>query len=273
MEFTFGIITDGSVDGRLNQIIDSIEANSIPTYEIIIVGNSGVQRERTRVIPFDDSQTPACWITRKKNIIIDQASYENLVLLHDYVAFDPDWYAGFLQFGEDYDWCVNRIVNQNGTRYRDLTLFPYAYTVNQTTIGNVGKFGAYFTHHCLLPYTFQSTPAFNQYMYVSGTYYVIKRTLARENPLNEWLMACEGEDVELAARLHAKGVLIKCNPWSTVRFLKPKDAMYWEKPIDAKHLQILITKSAETPLTQFTFGPPRNRMKMVLRNETANHAR
>ena len=39
MEFTFGIITSGAEDDSINQIIDSIEKQNIPTYEIIIVGN------------------------------------------------------------------------------------------------------------------------------------------------------------------------------------------------------------------------------------------
>jgi len=249
MEFTFGIITDGSVDARLNQIIDSIEANHIPTYEIIIVGNSGVCRERTRVIPFDDSQKPACWITRKKNIIVAEAAYENVVLLHDYIALDADWYDGFLRFGDNYDWCVSPIVNQNGTRYRDFTLFPnpHSYRLGNIIIGMVIELDPYFLSHSLLPYTFQSTPSVNQYLYISGSYFIIKRTLARENPLNEELLACQGEDLDLTARLHAKGILIKCNPYSGVRFLKQKEPMFWEQPIDEEHLAILVEKSLSNP--------------------------
>lgn len=243
MEFTFGIITDGSVDARLNQIIDSIEANRIPTYEIIIVGNSGVCRERTRVIPFDESQQPACWITRKKNIIVAEAAYENVVLLHDYIAFDADWYDGFLQFGGNYDWCVSPIVNQDGTRFRDFTLFGHSYRTSQTTIGNVGELDPYFLNHCLLPYTFQSTPAINKYLYISGSYYIIKRTVALETPLNEALLAFQGEDLDLTARLHEKGILIKCNPYSGVRFLKQKEQVYWEQPMDEEHAAMLVQLS------------------------------
>jgi hypothetical protein len=243
MEFTFGIITDGNVDDRLHQIIDSIEANCVPTYEIIVVGNSGVCRDRTRVIPFDDSQKPGCWITRKKNIIVDEAAYENVVLLHDYIALDTDWYNGFVRFGENYDWCVSPIVNQDGSRFRDFTLFGYTYRFGETTIGNVEELDPYFLSHCLLPYTFRSTPAINQYLYISGSYYIIKRTLARENPLNEKLLACQGEDLDLTSRLHQKGILIKCNPYSRVRFLKQKEPTDWEHPIDEEHLAILVEKS------------------------------
>ena len=54
MEFTFGIITSGAEDDSINQIIDSIEKQNIPTYEIIIVGNSKVSRNKTRIVQFND---------------------------------------------------------------------------------------------------------------------------------------------------------------------------------------------------------------------------
>ena len=248
--FTFGIITDGTVDSRINTIIDSIEANAIPTYEIIVVGNSGVQRRRTRVIPFDETQRRGCWITRKKNVIIEQAQYEHVVFLHDYICLDREWYAGFVRFlsesgditpsGGVYDWCVSPIENMDGSRYRDYTLFPHKYNRDYDFyIGNAGEIDPYFEHHCLLPYTFANTPEMNRYMYISGSYFIMRRDVARENPLDETLLAFQGEDAELSSRLHQKGILIKCNPYSTVRFLKQKDPVYWEGPIDAEHLERL----------------------------------
>ena len=40
MDFTFGIITDGKNDEFIRLIIQSIENNHIPVYEVIIVGNT-----------------------------------------------------------------------------------------------------------------------------------------------------------------------------------------------------------------------------------------
>lgn len=42
MDFSIGIITDGSADNRISKIIQSIINQNIPNYEIIIVGNSSV---------------------------------------------------------------------------------------------------------------------------------------------------------------------------------------------------------------------------------------
>ena len=68
MNFTFGIITGGGNDGFINDIIDSIEVESIPNYEVIVVGPTLVNRKNTTIIEFDETIKRA-WITRKKNII------------------------------------------------------------------------------------------------------------------------------------------------------------------------------------------------------------
>ena len=84
MDFTFGIITSGEYDNFIIQIIESILNNNIPNYEIIIVGNTKLKEtDKLKILYFDETIRTS-WITRKKNIIIWNAKYENIVLLHDY---------------------------------------------------------------------------------------------------------------------------------------------------------------------------------------------
>ena len=78
MDFSYGSITNGDNDNYINQIIDSIEIQNIPKYEIIIVGNTTVSRINTTIVPFDES-VKSMWITKKKNLITLNAKYENLV--------------------------------------------------------------------------------------------------------------------------------------------------------------------------------------------------
>ena len=122
MEFTFGIITDGINDHFINQTIQSIYNNNIEIYEIIIVGNSNiVQNDKIKVIPFDENIKKS-WITKKKNIIAENAKFENIVIMHDYIILENDWYSGFIKWGNNFDICVNRIKNNDGTRYRDYVI-------------------------------------------------------------------------------------------------------------------------------------------------------
>jgi len=236
MDFTFGIITDGNNDHFINEIIKSIENNNIPNYEIIIVGNTKIEKnDKIQIISFDESIKDK-WITRKKNIIAENATFENIVLLHDYVKLEEDWYEGFLKFGNDFEWCINKIKTIDGRRFRDYTLFPYRHIYNYSS-GNIKE---YFSNHCLLPYDFINNIKINKYMYISGSYYVIKKEIALKYPLNESLLWGQGEDIELSRNLHIQGIIIKCNPFSTVFFLKIKESKHWEIEINQKELNYLI---------------------------------
>jgi len=203
MDFSFGIITAGSAN--LEQIVQSIKNQNIPNYEIIIIGEACVKGDYIRVIPFDESVRPA-WITRKKNIIAQEAKYENIVLLHDYVELCPGWYEGFLKFGNDFKICVNKITNLSGKRFRDFCLFKEFLP----------------THTTLLPYSAKLSPRLSKLAYISGTYYVVKRNVALSHPLDERLVWNQGEDVLFSQSLSKHGILFECNPFSTVTLLKEK---------------------------------------------------
>ena len=55
MNFTFGIITSGNSEDNINLIIDTIESQHIQFYEIIIVGQVLLNRNLTKIIPFDEN--------------------------------------------------------------------------------------------------------------------------------------------------------------------------------------------------------------------------
>lgn len=217
--WTFGIITEGAQDARIQKILTSIHRQNFAKwggrYEVIIVGNSGIgelQGSRSQpgnlpfdavcavdfsrsVIPFDESQKRG-WITRKKNIIAEQAKFPNLCLMHDYVELLPGWYEGFLRFGPHWDVCMNEVQNLDGTRFRD-----------------------WLEENHFLDYTDRSRV--HSTMYVSGTYYCIKAEYARKHPLNENLCWGQAEDVEWCNRIRPTWNY-RFNPQSPVRCLKQK---------------------------------------------------
>jgi hypothetical protein len=237
MEFTFGIITNGNNDVLIEKIIISIENNKIPVYEIIIVGNTKIPCSKfVKIFNFDENVKDG-WITRKKNIISKNAEYENIVYLHDYIELKSDWYEGFLKFGDNFEFCINKIINIRGVRFRDYSLFPYK--VDFLNINySPGDIHPYFNDNCLLPYDFVNSIKTNKYMYISGSYYVVKRKIANAFLLDENLVWGKGEDVEYSKRLHDHGVIIQCNPFSTVQLLKFKDSMHWENEINTQMLHL-----------------------------------
>ena len=79
---SFVIVTSGNNDDSINQIIDTIEHNNIPEYEVILVGGltSTIKRNNTIHIPFDESMMPTVWLTRKKNTGVFSSRYEVCVI-------------------------------------------------------------------------------------------------------------------------------------------------------------------------------------------------
>lgn len=196
MDWTFGIITDGHSDSRISTIIKSIAKEDIPNYEIIIVGNSKITSKNTTVIPFDES-IKSKWITKKKNIIPQHAKFNNLCMMHDYIKLMPSWYMNFVNFGDNWDVCMNRIENVDGVRFRDWV-----------QLGTIK----------LLPYTDHSL---TNTMYVSGAYFCVKTQYMRDHPFDESKSWGEGEDVEWSCNLRDTWVY-KCNSKSVVKLIKEK---------------------------------------------------
>ena len=216
MEFTFGIITGGNLDTR---VINSIYHQNIPEdkFEIIVVGGDYIpEYPDVKHIEFDESQRPL-WITRKKNMITKNAKFENIVFLHDYYFLWRSWYEGFLKFGNDWDVCMNKIQNLDGSRFRDwIICYDREFENRDFSLSEVrrGKPTRY-----LPSYDYKKT----KNMYVSGGYWVAKKYVMEKEPLNENLMWEQGEDYEWSERVLWSGNYnYKMNTHSTVQTLKDK---------------------------------------------------
>jgi hypothetical protein len=216
--FTFGIVTGGGAEamGRVHAMIDSIERERIPEYEVVVVGGEAVSRSRTRHVPFDESQKPK-WITRKKNIVTESASYENVVYMHDYLALEPGWYEGWLRFGDGFKACMNRILNADGTRFRDWCLAP------DETARPARKRAGMLTKQNILPYCEGSL---SKFMYFSGSYWVAKRAVMREFPLDERLCWGEREDVVWSHQFRNK-YDFSMNQMPAVRVFGKQKESFW----------------------------------------------
>ena len=82
MKFTFGIITYND-EARTLLAIKSILRENIPDCQIIVVGGENLyNNDNITHIPFDESIKEG-WITKKKNIITENAKYDNIVYMHD----------------------------------------------------------------------------------------------------------------------------------------------------------------------------------------------
>lgn len=212
MKISFCITTtyDEEALKRLPQIYDTIRELNIPddSREIIVIGGRHMENETdVRHIYFDDNQRPGQWLTRKKNILAQEAKFDILVQMHDYFLFHPDWYKNFLEFGDNWDLCSNRMEYFTGERHTaDWTLDA------PSTYGPIPYGPEY------MPIDYNDwTKTRGQYQ--TGGYMLVKRKFILDHPWDEELWGVGGEDREWSRKIRDFAVW-KCNGKSIVRHNK-----------------------------------------------------
>lgn len=234
MKYTFGIITTGN-KSMIHKAILSIYSQNIPEFEILIVGGPSEWGEfaghdwcengTVRHIQFNESIKNS-WITKKKNIITNNAKYDNIVYMHDYICLMPGWYDGFQAIGHKFDICMTKMLRPNGSRYRDWSLL-------YMSVDGLGVK----RHHYLLPY---DVTDLSKFMYISGAYWVAKKHVMTDFPLNESLGWGQGEDCEWSQRIKIKHEFTM-NALSSVILQKDKDPIFHDAlPCDIDLLRKLL---------------------------------
>lgn len=194
--WSFGIVSDGRKNDRILNIIHQIKNFNIPVYEILICGPSPSSSLPEYVKVLDDSdlyndvRTP---ISKKKNRIIQQARYNNLVIIHDRISFHDQWYSKMIEHGNYFDQMCMRILDESSRLRRiqdwmeifhDITLFEHSSAKEMS-------------------YT-----DWSKHIYVNGGALIIKKHIIEEVLLNPNLHWGEMEDVDLSERLYSHGSLL-----------------------------------------------------------------
>jgi glycosyltransferase involved in cell wall biosynthesis len=190
--WTFGMLTTGSRLENVERFIDSIEQHCHEPYEILIVSPVGLdaleERGGVRVIRFTEHDDLG-WITKKKNLICEQATYSDILVCHDRYWLDEDFAQQFADWGFAYGLAALRVRLPDGSRALD-----WAVVSSQNRVWSEGG---------LLDYR-----AYSQYVYNPGGATVIRKAYWREFPWNENLFWNEHEDVELCRRIQRAGGII-----------------------------------------------------------------
>lgn len=187
--FSFCIITAGTRPDLLNLVIKSIRVQNIPNYEIIVVGQYHPE-PGIIYVPAKEAAVSGA-LSQMRNLGVDKAKYDHIVILDDDIILTTNWYQAFLNFGDNFDILTSRILLPDGTRYWD----------HATIDGPRG--------HRLLRGDEQD----EQYVYMSGgTAWIMKGYVAQSVRWNETLMFNEKEDVDFARKCQAENFRILHNP-------------------------------------------------------------
>lgn len=202
--WSFGIVSNGKDNESVLNIISQIINFDIPEYEILICGPepSNDLPERVRILDetmcYTDLRIP---ISRKKNLIIDNAIYDNLVILHDRILFPENWYEKMKDYGNYYDMLCTPILNIANQNRRMLDWIRHVDTFYKPNIISRLLFN-------------NTTLYYNEWskdIFVNGGFFQIKRLYAQNNPLNTNLNWGEKEDVDFSIRQYYDGILMSFN--------------------------------------------------------------
>lgn len=195
-KWSFGIITNGQKNDWVEKQIKSIKEQKIPNFEIIVCGTYFNRKEKNfKYIPFSEKDNLG-WITKKKNLICENARYENLCIIHDRIIFEKNWFKGIKKYGNFFEILSCIIKNEEGDRCGD-------WITSGNYLGKFSKIG-------MLDYKDNQ-----RFGYLDGAAYIFKKNVWKKIRWNENLFWNQGEDIDLSQRLYQNGFVMRFNPFSS----------------------------------------------------------
>ncbi len=198
--WSFAILTTGKRKENVVRFLESIRVaheyyEKKNDVEIIICGPKDKMYEEYDVNYLDISgfrDDYLAEISKKKNIIAEVASNENLLITHDRYVLPKDFFVGFSKYGYDFGFLTVRQSYVNGDEYPSYCRLDQCLLWGQPTrVDNYNK--VYDTS------------------YLNGGLLIFKTKLLRSITFNKLLMWNQMEDVELAKEYISRSVLPRVN--------------------------------------------------------------
>lgn len=237
-KWSFGTISGGTTDNEIDRGVDSILELKIPHFEVIICGFYGgkyskKKHPQVKIIPFDHVLP---WITKKKNIICENAKYENLVIFHDKFSFEKNWYEGMKKYGNYFEILGCVIRDPEGRRAQDwetygIPLKPFSKLAFSGAGGRLEE------------------RDWDKNINIAG-FAILKKTVWRECPWDERLLLFQTEDLKISGDFYEAGFVPRFNPYSNARASKSGYGAYQLKyKFNKKKLGRATSPSLKTLIT------------------------
>lgn len=205
-KWSFGFITKGDKDEFIESQIKRILKFSLESYEIIICGiyKHTITNSHVKYIPFTEKDDKG-WITKKKNLICQAATYENLVILHDRYIIPLDFVEKMEAWGNNFDLLGARQIyhpsqlDRTPIRCQDWMTYsrPLEAEKEDRSCDNIGLL---------------EPQDWDKWCYITGGVYIVKRSLMLKVPQDEDLFWNEVEDIKFCHDFTKAGYLVRFNP-------------------------------------------------------------
>ncbi|WP_174851140.1 hypothetical protein [Yersinia artesiana] len=217
----------------LNKCVSRILELKINKFEIILCGQPHEDfkyLDKVRVVGADIPVAPV-HITRKKNVLAQEAKYGNLCILHDRVYLPLNFMNAMERYGDFYAF----IGFQSYYFVDRFNLIPRRYSDFGTIVSGINK------NFDLSTITKPNLQLFDEmqyvcqhpkrasfgYDYLTGSLYICKRSLWLNTPQNENLFWQEYEDIEHAVRASSNGIPSSINPHTITQSMNSRMALHY----------------------------------------------
>lgn len=225
--WTFGIPVGPEDATVLNAVVKRILEIDIPNKEIILCGTPGknfAYFDQVRIVG-EDITAPPVQICKKKNRLAQEATYNNLVILHDRVFLPKHFGEMVRRFGPRYPLMTlqsmffdNR-VSMHPRRYSDYFLLKAEISkglqgLHKSSNESVSIATSLHSEIEMTGFCIANPMRFNKDMsYPSGSLYVCRKDVWNAFSLDDSLSWLEFEDVEHGIRLCKAGIPTRVNPF------------------------------------------------------------
>jgi hypothetical protein len=193
--FEFALITDGRRPDKVTRFIESVaRVRGIDNIEwsVAICGPTvfGETLDRrngqVRFIEEPDQHATKGWITRKKNLIVETAQAENLLIAHDRYEVPVSFLDQLFEFGADFSVITPAQMDTSGKRFPDWVAIGSQWSWTPCAMLQYGDY--------------------SPYGYVNGGVIISKRRALIDTPWSDLLFWSQGEDVELTRSMTEQGI-------------------------------------------------------------------
>ena len=214
--FDFGMISNGSNVTALENFLRSIISLSgicAVDWNVLLCGPVALRDQidlsilkedqaRVRFIHEPDAFQDVGWITKKKNLIVENATAENILIAHDRFGLRNDFLERMNDFGADFSLIVPRQIDESGER--------------------VGDWVALESHWAWASQRLLSYEDYEHNIYVNGGIVIAKRAVLADEGWSNLLFWNQAEDVEFTRRLSEHGVTPRIAPGVVVETRQPR---------------------------------------------------
>jgi len=289
--WTFGIPVGPEDATVLNAVVKRILEIDIPNKEIILCGTPGqnfAYFDQVRIVG-EDITAPPVQICKKKNRLAQEATYNNLVILHDRVFLPKHFGEMVRRFGPRYP----LMTLQSMFFDNRVSLHPRRYSDYGMALGDIanGLQGLHrssghavniapsiFSEVDRTGFSFASPMRYNNDRnYTTGSLYICRREVWNAYPLDESLFWVEYEDIEHAIRASKAGVPSRVNPFGITQSITSRALLGGRSLVEMASGKLGYTSPnffsilSKKPLFKMTTPAALAKLRLFANKYVANH--